>query len=159
MTELSAYHEAGHALMAIYVGARVRSLTIDPDWDDGPNRYADTQVEWPADQFSQRELEEKIVMVALAGPVAEMLQSGEPYHPGFVAEWSSDWKLSWQAAELLVLDEKKRLAYLEQTAARLYRLFERENYWAALAAIVDNLLAHETLEGEQVEDIVAAWLY
>ncbi len=158
MTELSAYHEAGHALMAIYVGAKVRSLTIDPDWDDGLDRYADTQVEWPAGQFSQREMQEKAMMVALAGPVAEMIQSGESYHPGFVAEWSSDWKLAWQAAKPLVPNEKKRLTYLEQATVRLYRLLERENYWAALAAIVDNLLAHETLEGEQVEEIVSAWL-
>jgi ATP-dependent Zn protease len=27
-----------------------------------------------------------------------------------------------------------------------------------LAAIVDHLLAHETLEGEQVEEIVEQWL-
>ena len=27
MSEISAYHEAGHAFMAIYVGARVRSDT------------------------------------------------------------------------------------------------------------------------------------
>ncbi len=31
MSEISAYHEAGHALRAIYIGARVRSVTIDPD--------------------------------------------------------------------------------------------------------------------------------
>ena len=35
MSEVSAYHEAGHAFMAFYVGARVRSVTIEPDWDDG----------------------------------------------------------------------------------------------------------------------------
>ncbi len=29
---------------------------------------------------------------------------------------------------------------------------------SALAAIVDNLLAHETLDGEQVVEIVQAWL-
>ena len=34
MSEVSAYPEAGHAFIAIYVGARVRSVTIDPDWDD-----------------------------------------------------------------------------------------------------------------------------
>ena len=28
MSEISAYHEAGHAFMAIYVGARIRCVTI-----------------------------------------------------------------------------------------------------------------------------------
>ncbi len=79
MPDISAYHEAGHAFMAIYVAARVRSVTIQPDWDDGPERHTDIQVEWPLDQFTTRELNEKSVLVAFAGPVAEMIHSGEPY--------------------------------------------------------------------------------
>ena len=158
LSEISAYHEAGHAFMAIYVGARVRSVTIEPDRDDGPERHADIQVEWPRDRFHGRELHEKAVLVALAGPVAEMIHSGEPYHPGFVAEWAADWKEAWEAAAPLVPAERKRLAYLEQTTTQLYRLLHRDDHWAALAAIVDNLLAHETLEGEDVEDIVRQWL-
>ncbi len=158
MSEISAYHEAGHAFMAIYVGARVRSVTIEPDWDDGPDRHADIQVEWPLDQFTERELHEKLVLVTLAGPVAEMIHSGEPYHPGFVSEWAADWKAAWEAAALLFPAERKRLAYLEQTAVQLHRLLDREDHWAAIAAIVDNLLAHETLDGQDVEDIIRQWL-
>jgi ATP-dependent Zn protease len=158
MSEISAYHEAGHAFMAVYVGARVRSVTVDPDWDDGPERYADIQIEWPLARFTDRELHEKSVLVALAGPVAEMIHSGEPYHPGFVAEWAADWKLAWESAAVLFPAERKRLAYLEQTSVRLYRLLDREDHWAALAAIVDHLLAHETLAGEEVEDILRQWL-
>ncbi len=44
--EATAYREAGHVFMAIYLGARVRSVTIEPDRDDGPDRFGDTQVEW-----------------------------------------------------------------------------------------------------------------
>lgn len=157
MSEISAYHEAGHAFAAIHVGARVRRVTIEPDRDDGPQRYADIQVEWPLDQFTARELHEKSVLVALAGPVAEMLYSGEPFHPGLVAEWAADWQLAWESATLLIRSERKRLAYLEQATVRLYRLLDREDHWAALAAIADNLLAHETLEGEEVEEIVGQW--
>ena len=158
MSEISAYHEAGHAFMAIYVGARVRSVTIEPDRDDGPDRHADVQIQWPLDQFTDRELTEKLVLVALAGPVAEMIHIGEPLHPGYVAEWAADWKTAWEAAAPLVSAERRRLAYLEQTAVRLYRLLDQEDHWAALAAVVDNLVAHETLEGEEVEDIVRQWL-
>lgn len=158
MSEISAYHEAGHAFMAIYVGARVRSVTIDPDRDDGPERHADIQVEWPLGRFSEEELYGKMVMVALAGPVAEMIHSGQPYHPGFVAEWAADWKIAWEAAAPLMPSDRRRLAYLEQSTVNLYRLLNRDEHWAALAAIVDNLLAHETLEGDDVEEIVSHWL-
>lgn len=158
MCEISAYHEAGHAFMAIYVGARVRSVTIDPDRDDGPERYAEIRVQWPLHRNTDREFLEKSVLVALAGPVAEMIHRGEPYHPGFVAEWAADWHQAWEAAARLFPQERKRLAYLEQTTVKLYRLLDRDDHWAALAAIVDELLAHETLEGDAVEEIMQQWL-
>jgi ATP-dependent Zn protease len=87
-----------------------------------------------------------------------MIHSGEPYHPGFVAEWAADWKTAWEAVAPLIPAERRRLVYLEQATVKLHRLLQQDEYWAALAAIVDNLLAHETLEGEEVEDIVRQWL-
>jgi hypothetical protein len=96
-------------------------------------------------------------MVALAGPAAEMLYSGEPYHPGFVAEWVADWQLAWEAAAPAIADERRRLAHLERVTGQLYRLLDQPGPWSALAAIADNLLAHETLEGEEVHEIVAQW--
>ena len=158
VSEISAYHEAGHAFMAYYVGARIQSITIEPDWDDGPERLADIRVEWPIDQMSQREFHEKSVLVALAGPAAEMIDTGDPFHPGLVPEWTADWKLAWTAAEPLFPDERKRLQHLEQVAVELYRLLSEDRHWAALAAVVDNLLAHETMEGEEVEDVLGEWL-
>ena len=104
--EVTAYHEAGHVFMAIYLGARVRSVTID----------------------------------------------------GFVAEWAADWREAWEAAAGVVPDQRQRLAYLEQATSQLSRLLNRDNNWAALAAVTDELLAHEMLEGEAVEEIVGQWL-
>ena len=156
MSELTAYHEAGHALVAHLLGGKVQQITIDPDNDDGPARTGDTQVRWRK-SLSQKEFSQNVVQVCLAGPVAEMIYSGEPYHPGVVPEWSADWQTAWQAAARLFPDERARLQYLEQISITLYRRLQRDEAWEALAAIADHLLAHETLEAEDFAELVAEW--
>jgi len=158
MEEINAHHEAGHALLAILMGARVRHVSLIPDWDDGPDRFAEIQVEWPVDQFTPTELYQKMTMVALAGPVAEMIHTGEPYHPGLVGEWAADWQAAWQSAGRLLSDPRRRISFLERATREIHALLSQDHHWAALAAIVDDLAAHETLEGDQVEEIVQTWL-
>jgi len=158
MSELIAYHEAGHALMAHLLGGTVQLVTIAPDNDDGPERDGDTQVLWRRGSIGEKQFAINSVHVSLAGPAAEMIYSGDPYHPGTVAEWSADWNDAWASAMILYADERKRLVYLEQVAVRCYRRLKQDALWAALAALADHLLAHDTLEQEQVEEIVAEWL-
>jgi hypothetical protein len=98
------------------------------------------------------------VLVSLAGPVAEMLHTGDPWHPGLVPEWAGDWRDAWAAAGEFLPDERERLAYLEQRSLWLYRWLRRDEHWACLGALVDNLLAHETLEGDEVTEIYEAWM-
>jgi ATP-dependent Zn protease len=158
MSELIAYHEAGHALMALLLGAEVKLVTIEPDNDDGPERQGDTQVLWRRSRMSDKEFASKAVQVSLAGPVAEMIYSGEPYHPGLVAEWAADWREAWNSAIHLHPQERRRLEYLERTSIQLYHLLKKDEMWAALASLADHLLAHESLESQQVEEIVGEWL-
>lgn len=156
--EPTAYHEAGHAFMAVYLGAKVRSVTIEPDNDDGPERFGDTQIVWRRSRLSEKEFRERAIQVSLAGPVAEMLYTGDPYHPGLVAEWANDWQSAWELAELLFVDQRKRLDYLETVTGQLYRMLDAEPHWSAVAALADHLLAHDTLESEDVKDIVSEWI-
>ena len=158
MSELIAYHEAGHALMAHLLGGKVKQVTIEPDNDDGPDRQGDTQVLWRRSRISDDEFAKIAVQVSLAGPVAEMIYSGDPYHPGLVAEWAADWREAWEAATPLHPVERQRLEYLEQVSIQLYHRLKQDDLWAALASLADNLLAHETLDCEQVEEIVEDWL-
>jgi ATP-dependent Zn protease len=156
--EETAYHESGHAFAAANFGGRVRSLSIRPDRDDGPERFGDVTVVWPQGQMSPREFQNKLVLVALSGPVAEMIYRGEPLHPGFVAEWADDWRSAWAAAEPLIPDERQRLALLEEAARELHKFLSRDDSWAAIAALADNLLAYEVLESEQIHEILSAWM-
>lgn len=157
MSELTAYHEAGHALVAVLLGGRVRQVTIDPDNDDGPRRSGDTQIRWRSG-IPEQKFAEITVQVSLAGPVAEMIYSGEPEHPGLVPEWSADWRDAWNAAAITWPDERKRMQHLEQVSIDLYRRLNEGIYWEALASLADNLLAHETLDTEQVNEIIQEWL-
>ncbi len=158
MPEIIAYHEAGHVLMALLLGGKVKHVTIEPDDDDGPAREGDTQVLWRRSGISEKDFAKKVVQVSLAGPVAEMIYSGDPYHPGLVAEWAADWREAWEASIVLHPGERQRLEYLEQISIQLYHRMKGDDLWPALAALADNLLAHETLDQEQIEEIAEEWL-
>lgn len=156
--EVTAYHEAGHVLMAIYVGARVHSVTVDPDWDDGPERFGDAQISWPEGVFDEKTFLEKTILVALAGPVAEMIHTGDPFHPAMVGEWSGDWQQALRAASLLIKQQQARMKYLEEKTLSLYHLYRSDSYWSAIGDLVDHLLAHETLEEDMINDIISNWI-
>lgn len=158
MSELTAYHEAGHAVVAHLLGGVVRQITLEPEDDEGPERFGDTQVLWRRSRVSDSEQAHRLVQVCLAGPVAEMIYSGDPYHPGLVAEWAADWRAAWIAAIPVHVDERRRLRYLEETSIQLYHRLKRDDIWSVLASVADNLLAYETLDDEQFADIVAGRL-
>ncbi len=155
--EITAFHEAGHVYAAIYVGANVRSVTIEPDNDDGPQRSGDTVVIWDRRRFSQQDLMEKGAWVALAGPVAEMIHLQTAFHPAAVAEWRQDWETAFECLSG-IRNLQHRFARLEQLTIELYEAFSEDHHWAAIGAVADNLLAHETLDQEMLEEIVEPWM-
>ncbi len=155
--EVTAFHEAGHAFAAIYLGATVRSISIDPDNDDGPKRFGDTVVLWSRKKFTEREMQEKSAIVALAGPVAEMVYLERPVHPASVAEWQHDWDAAMQAIQHIP-QLQRRLAWLEKSTVDLYEIFRQDHHWAAIGALADNLLAHEILDREMIQEIMESWM-
>lgn len=153
----TAYHEAGHAFAALYLGARVRRVSIDPDRDDGPNRYGETVVVWNPRRFTPQELATKSAIVALAGPVAEMVHREKPFHPAFIAEWRDDWRQALKSLEGIP-HHGKRIAQLEKATCDLYESFRENSNWDAIAAIADGLLAHEILDEEMLRETVEPWM-
>jgi len=156
-TEITAWHESGHAFAAVWLGAEIESISVDPDPDDGPQRFGDIVVRWNQHRFSQREIAEKSIMVALSGPVVEMIHHRDIQHPATVAEWSEDWSLAWAAADF-VAGKQQRLNHLEQVTRELYSVLQQDEHWAAIGAIVDHLLAYESMEGDTVHEIVSEWI-
>ena len=154
MPELrTAYHEAGHCVMAVLLGGIVEVATVDPDWDDRQQRSGDVQIRWNFPQNWRAQ-----ALAALAGPAAEAVYLQQPLHPGFVEEWSEDWKIAWDLSQSASKDEKKRLALLERVSAELYQIFNQDAVWNAVAAIADELLAHDTIYQEEIEETVRFWI-
>ena len=146
----TAYHEAGHCVMAIICGAKASIASIAPEED---HLHGHVEICWSAGSSIADQL-----AVVLAGPVAEMIYRSEPLHPGFVPEWSEDWKQAWTLARSSSGSDVRCLAMLEQIVARLYHTLSQDRYWAAVAAVQDLLLAHEEIDHDQIEYEVKAWL-
>ena len=87
-----------------------------------------------------------------------MLYTGAPYHPAVVPHWADDWREAARLAAEFIPTEPLRMRYLAAQARRLWKLLDDEPLWSALAALADELLAHETLDAEQTQDTIAAWL-
>lgn len=155
--EITAWHESGHAFAAAWLGGLIESVSVDPDADDGPQRFGEIVVRWDRHRFSRQDVADRSVMVALSGPVVEMIHSGDVRHPATVPEWSEDWSLAWAAADSIT-GKAKRLAHLEGVTRDLYSVLSGHQHWAAIGAIVDHLLAHDSLEGETVHEIVSEWI-
>ena len=158
MSTAVAYHEAGHAVVAAWLGAEVVSVTLEPDWDDGPRRDGDAAIRWHHRGLTPRELCRRELMAVLAGPVAEMLHCGERCPLDSLPQWAGDWQLACQFASVLVRDQSQVETLIEITTDKLYRLVGSDAFWQVIAEVADLLDAYETIEGDQVHAALSRWL-
>ncbi|MEM9643612.1 MAG: cell division protein FtsH [Planctomycetota bacterium] len=156
---VSAYHEAGHAVVGYALGAKIDAVQLGGEADDFlPERFGECRVNWgrvDPNQDSQRQRE---LMTILAGPVAEMIYTGEKWHPAFFGPWQSDWCQATTIATGLVADPARRVRLLETMAARLHQVMSADGCWAAIAAVADELETHEFVESDTIEEVVGFWL-
>ena len=62
------------------------------------------------------------------------------------------------SSDLQISDPKQRLSFLERRVVEIYQFLDETRNWAAVAALADELQAHETLEQEEVASVVSVWL-
>ena len=156
LVELVAYHEAGHAVMGVALGGRIVHASIEPPDDDGPLRYGESILQWPAADSNGLAMAE--IKVSLAGPVAEMIYSGNSVKIACVPEFANDWHRAFESAALLRSPLTAQIRLLSQIEDSVRTFLEKDHHWAAVAAAADELLAHETIEHECLDEIVAFWI-
>ncbi|MEM1296678.1 MAG: hypothetical protein AAGH89_15020 [Verrucomicrobiota bacterium] len=155
----TAYHESGHAVFAVLQGAEIECLSIEADWESAHERerFGATRVTWPDENWSEREVAIREVKIALAGPVAEMIYDGNQYAPELLDAWHEDWDMAVERARDYLPKTQSLAQYLSRITFDLIRFFERDDVWAAVAALADELEAHEALDAEDVAVVMEAW--
>lgn len=155
MSELAAYHEAGHVVVAVELGGRVLSATLDPEaTDEGPVRDGDVTVEWPSGRSAKAD-----VLVALAGPVAEMIYTdGEP-DPSVLVAWSGDYHQAHAAVAHIYESAVHQKQHLQAATDDLHNMLTRDDIWTVVGDVADALMAHEHLDADLIDDVLRPWGY
>lgn len=158
-----AYHEAGHAVLAETVGARVLSVTIIPPDDAGPRRHGETTIAWhrPAGAKAAKKQLLSQARVALAGPVAEMIYCDTQYEVEVIQEWAADWLVASNSIQHLNVKATDRdiLHLLGQLMEELIQWMSQDDIWHRVATLADELEAHEILDEERLDELRSlGWL-
>lgn len=138
--ETAAYHEAGHAVMARWLGGRVLSCSVE---DEDDRVHGTTTVDWR--RLPAGERQRAVALAALAGPVAEARWRGDMELLESLAAWESDWRLAMSALAQVVAPAE-RAPLLRQFAREAAAKFEDPEAWELLCRVADALLAHGTLD-------------
>lgn len=142
---LTAFHEAGHAVVAHALGRAFTRVSVIAEGDTlgrcsfrrpGPWFRPDERV----DGATRRRLEERI-MISLAGPEAEAMVSGE--YDGEAAE--EDVARAFRDATFATGCEEEAWAYLGWLRLRTLNLMKRDGLWQPIGALANELLVKRQL--------------
>ncbi len=135
----TAYHEAGHAVVALALGRPVHRVTVRPNAD----RLGQCEFKKGRHQPTDDGLEDEI-LISLAGMAAEARATGIYERGGAVRDLRFARSLMLQRASERGLDRYER-----RMLAKVENLLADDGHWRAVEAIAAELVAKETISGRQ----------
>ena len=135
---LTAYHEAGHAVMALLMGRSVQKVSIIPS----QNRLGACTIQKGRAKQVQDKLEAEI-LILLAGMAAEGRKSGH-------------YNVQGASQDLHVVEKlaMARSGNLRQATKLVHKLLDKTQHllsdkatWAAVKVIAEELIEHESISG------------
>ncbi len=159
--EVTAYHEAGHVVLAYLARRRVREVTIIPDVAQGSLGHCKL---WRHPSSFQPGVEasepralrriERAILVNVAGSVAEAIFTGRHSH----IYASGDMEYAVGLAEYTAGDPDEAGAYVGWLYTRARNILRHSDYWRAVQALAVALVEHRRLGARQTYRIMTSML-
>ncbi len=135
--ESTAYHEAGHAVIALALGRSIQRVSILP----GRKWRGRCEIQKARTRPSEDGLEREI-LISLAGLAAEARHTGQYDCKGAVQDLRTVRRLAVQRA-----GERQANRLQRRLLAKVERLLDQEGYWRAVQLIAAELQHCETISG------------
>ena len=158
--EMRAYHEAGHVLVALLEGFRVKRVTISRHGRIGGACEYGLAIPRHASRRALRDLVGATAAVALAGSAAQDREAlerglvaldprtGAPF-PLFAAGSEDDERIATRFARRLHPRATPRWAFLGRVRMRVELVLDDPSAWAAVRRLALALLRERTLTGDE----------
>lgn len=151
----TAYHEAGHAIMAWYLNRKIKSVSILKNEDSlGRTNYKGWKAKIDTNEVSEeraRPYIEKAILVGLAGEVAEHIYTGRHNWRGS----SGDYDAALRLAMLLIHDLEDELpAYIKWLRLRARNILQVASHWHALKTLAEALLERKEMSGAEARETI-----
>jgi hypothetical protein len=152
----TAYHEAGHAVSAWYLGFEVRSVGAVPSGDAlGTTRIINplrgVDLEWSESAEEQR-LAENFALHCLAGPAAQ--QRYDP-HSFRVFHDSGDRTETLQVLGYFTASAGELSAYYQLVQIRARQFVRVAHHWRVIEELAERVFRRRRLSGNQVKAFVS----
>ncbi len=155
--QITAHHEAGHAVAAVAFGIGFKIVSVVNDGDT-LGRIVLYQ-KWPhlrnwfdPHDPEDRRTAERWILLALAGEFADAYHSGRIAGSSSEAMW--DFRVAEALAERLFPHPDERRAFLKEMRCRTHRFISEPLRWRQISAVATRLGQVRELDRQQVEQIM-----
>jgi ATP-dependent Zn protease len=135
--EVTAYHEAGHAVLALLLGRPVERVSVLPDREHAGHCAFGKSVFRPSEDWLEREM-----LIALGGIAAEARHTGDYAWGGAARDQRYVHELAVQRA-----GERRAERLQRRLLAKAEHLLANEGHWRAVELIAAELLYRGTISG------------
>ena len=158
----TAYHEAGHAVMACHFEIEFENVSIILNNDEGywgcfQIQYGEGKKIEQFDDKEKRTIIEKYVMIILAGEIAEFLLTRRHRLHDSLSDYFEAYKLILNlciSSDKFDPDNRETELYMKWLSERCKIILKAPQNWCAVEALAHDLMKGEIIRGREAVEII-----